>query len=76
MNYAVENSEFVAWAEMEMLFQVNKFHAVLCDPPYGIAFMGKEWDEVVGIEMDAEYCKIAEARLNYHKNNKIVKEEK
>jgi hypothetical protein len=34
------------------------------------------WDEVVGIEMDADYCKIAEARLNYHKSNKIAKEEK
>jgi site-specific DNA-methyltransferase (adenine-specific) len=26
----------------------GKFHAVLCDPPYGIAFMGKEWDTVQG----------------------------
>ena len=48
MNYSVENSEFVTWAEMETLFQVNKFHAVLCDPPYGIAFMGKEWDDPGG----------------------------
>jgi hypothetical protein len=48
MTYTVENSEFVAWAEMETLFQVNKFHAVLCDPPYGIAFMGKEWDDPGG----------------------------
>ena len=22
-----------------------KFHAVLCDPPYGLEFMGKEWDK-------------------------------
>ena len=22
----------------------GKFHAVLCDPPYGLEFMGKEWD--------------------------------
>jgi site-specific DNA-methyltransferase (adenine-specific) len=26
----------------------GKFHAVLCDPPYGIAFMGKEWDTLQG----------------------------
>lgn len=24
-----------------------KFHAVLCDPPYGLSFMGKKWDEMV-----------------------------
>lgn len=26
----------------------GKFHAVLCDPPYGIAFMGKAWDDPGG----------------------------
>ena len=26
----------------------GKFHAVLCDPPYGISFMGKEWDIAQG----------------------------
>jgi site-specific DNA-methyltransferase (adenine-specific) len=24
----------------------QKFHAVLCDPPYGLKFMGKDWDVV------------------------------
>jgi hypothetical protein len=28
------------------------------------------WDQVVGIEMDANYCKIAEARLKYWSENK------
>lgn len=41
-----------------------------------IGAMHAGWDEVVGIEMDADYCKIAEARLNHHKSNKIAKEEK
>ena len=24
---------------------IPKAHAVLCDPPYGLEFMGKEWDK-------------------------------
>src|SRR5690606_5539116 len=27
-----------------------KFHAVLSDPPYGLAFMGKEWDKYTPLE--------------------------
>ena len=64
MNYSVENFEFVAWAEMETLFQVNKFHAVLCDPPYGIAFMGKEWDDPGGpVAFQAQAKQWGEAML-------------
>jgi len=25
----------------------NSFHGVLCDPPYGLSFMGKRWDHGV-----------------------------
>lgn len=41
MKYKIYNSEFVAWANS---YEGKKFHAVLCDPPYGLEFMGKEWD--------------------------------
>ena len=34
-------SEFTAWSKS---YDGPKFHAVLCDPPYGLEFMGKEWD--------------------------------
>lgn len=27
----------------------EKFHAILCDPPYGLEFMGKEWDAPSGM---------------------------
>lgn len=45
MKYIVHNSEFITWAEDPFSHDGEKFHAVLCDPPYGIAFMGKEWDK-------------------------------
>jgi DNA modification methylase len=43
MTYAVYNAEFVAWAK-DAASRGEKFHAVLCDPPYGLYFMGKDWD--------------------------------
>jgi len=40
--------EFVAWADGEAARiergEAQRYHAVLCDPPYGLEFMGKEWD--------------------------------
>lgn len=44
MIYKVHNAEFTQWA----FFENTKYHAVLCDPPYGIAFMGKKWDDLGG----------------------------
>jgi DNA modification methylase len=47
--------------------------AIVTDPPYGLEFMGKEWDKLgaemegfawIGIEKEAESVAIAEARLN------------
>ena len=35
------NREFVSWCKS---YVGAKFHAVLSDPPYGLEFMGKEWD--------------------------------
>jgi DNA modification methylase len=43
MKTTVINSEFVVWAQAETV-KGTKFHAVLCDPPYGLNFMGNEWD--------------------------------
>ncbi len=35
----------------------GKFHAVLCDPPYGISFMGKAWDTAAGpAEFQSRVC--------------------
>jgi DNA methylase len=51
MGYSIHNSEVVAWCAEELQrieAGAPRYHAVLCDPPYGIAFMGKEWDDVGG----------------------------
>jgi hypothetical protein len=41
-------AEFVVWAKEEAARiergEADRYHAVLCDPPYGLEFMGKEWD--------------------------------
>jgi len=39
--HSVVCNEFVSWAKA---YEGEKFHAVLCDPPYGLEFMGQEWD--------------------------------
>ena len=39
----IVKAEFVAWAKD---YGGPRFHAVLCDPPYGLEFMGKDWDRV------------------------------
>ena len=65
----------------------NSVDAIVCDPPYGLEFMGKEWDRLwdkrggdpdkhptgkaavlegfnfIGCDTEAEYIKIAEARI-------------
>ena len=35
------DSDILAWADT---YHGPKFHALLCDPPYELAFMGKSWD--------------------------------
>lgn len=41
--------DFVAWAALESerikSGESLLYHAVFCDPPYGISFMGKAWDD-------------------------------
>jgi len=50
----------------------NSIDAIVTDPPYGLSFMGSgstgkaavlEGFEFVGIELNAEYCQIARARI-------------
>jgi DNA modification methylase len=41
-SYKIIQSEFVEWARK---YEGEKFHALLCDSPYGISFMGKDWDD-------------------------------
>jgi hypothetical protein len=41
MTWQIYNTKLEAWSES---YSGPKFHAVLCDPPYGLEFMGKQWD--------------------------------
>jgi site-specific DNA-methyltransferase (adenine-specific) len=41
IRYKIYNDELTAWSAK---YTGPKFMAVLCDPPYGLEFMGKEWD--------------------------------
>src|SRR5271157_2586966 len=45
-HYTLVNSTFEQFAEAEA--SKPSYHAVLSDPPYGIAFMGKKWDDIGG----------------------------
>lgn len=39
--WRVEQADILEWLRD---YDGPRFHAVFCDPPYGLAFMGKEWD--------------------------------
>jgi site-specific DNA-methyltransferase (adenine-specific) len=41
--YEVVQADILDWAAN---YTGPKFHALLCDPPYGLEFMGKEWDKL------------------------------
>jgi len=41
VEYKVVNANILEWAKE---YKGQKFHAILCDPPYGLEFMGKKWD--------------------------------
>lgn len=40
--YEINNLKIEDWS---VVYDGELFHAVLCDPPYGLEFMGKEWDK-------------------------------
>ncbi len=44
------NEDIVKWCKE---YEGEKFHAVLCDPPYELGFMGKSWDST-GIAFNKE----------------------
>jgi 16S rRNA G966 N2-methylase RsmD len=43
VSWKMECAELVPWAQQ---YTGPKFHAVLCDPPYGLRFLGKSWDVI------------------------------
>lgn len=42
MGWTVECADVLEWAAS---YDGPKYHALLCDPPYELAFMGKDWDK-------------------------------
>jgi len=45
------NQNIIQWCSDRDSHNSKKFHAVLCDPPYELGFMGKSWDST-GIAFD------------------------
>jgi site-specific DNA-methyltransferase (adenine-specific) len=41
MNITIENKDILQWADE---YTGLPFHAIICDPPYELGFMGKKWD--------------------------------
>lgn len=41
MSYNIAHTDIMQWAKE---YNGAPFHALLCDPPYELAFMGKRWD--------------------------------
>lgn len=47
-HYTLITSTFEAFSESQRAEKALPYHAIFCDPPYGMAFMGKEWDDIGG----------------------------
>jgi len=47
--YEVICADVIDWAST---YDGPKFHAILCDPPYDYAFMGKKWDDAIAMQPD------------------------
>ena len=44
---------------MSLFLPDNSVDAIVCDPPYGLAFMGKKWDyDVPGVDIWAECLRV------------------
>lgn len=43
----IHNADVIEWLKN---YSGDKFHAVISDPPYGLAFMGKSWDKYTPIQ--------------------------
>lgn len=53
MNYTIINADS---AHALAQFPDNHFHSIVCDPPYGIDFLGKTWDHNTGDRAVYEQC--------------------
>ncbi len=53
------NSEFLSWAKNN---EPQNCHALLCDPPYELGFMGKDWDRS-GVAFNPETWESAKKHL-------------
>ena len=49
-NWRIDCKDILTWCKE---YNGPKFHAMLCDPPYELGFMGKDWDKS-GIAFDPE----------------------
>lgn len=51
-SWTIHNAEVIVWAREELARiargESAPYHAILCDPPYGLEFMGKDWDSPSG----------------------------
>ena len=52
-NWQIINQDILEWCKS---YKGEKFHAILCDPPYQLGFMGKDWDKS-GISFNPETWK-------------------
>lgn len=52
-NWQIFNQDILEWCKS---YTGEKFHAILCDPPYELGFMGKDWDKS-GIAFNPETWK-------------------
>ena len=43
----IYNGDVMAWAKE---YTGEKFSAILCDPPYGLQFMNKSWDNDIAFQ--------------------------
>lgn len=69
MSYAVHHADVITYLRGRRWLVQNgylpRYHAVLCDPPYGLAFMGKEWDTLGAHEFQAWVTEWAGLLLDY-----------
>lgn len=69
MSYAVHHADVITYLRGRRWLVQNgylpRYHAVLCDPPYGLAFMGKEWDTLGAHEFQAWVTEWAGLLIDY-----------
>ena len=57
--------------EVMATLDATSVRAIVCDPPYGISFMGKDWDDLTGSATRPDSTETAESRANRGKNHGI-----